>query len=378
MPAQDDGWDAYAAEIGLDPAALGERVAPGVAAAFDRFAAVRARYEDVYGLKLPAGLAHLAALIAALGAMPAAPPEHAPWAPPAEAGPQRGRAWLDAALAMRVAGLSEWFVPGGLERRTHDAAVLHDVVPSGGEGPLDPRLDMRFRRDAPQLVTFLSGDSDGLHWGFWYDSPDHFPVIAHNYARDSAETWLDEEREVIPFLRSRIAKFIDEATHEVQTMADEELRGYSLRRWRAARVVEMHLDAIASQAAAHPWDDEPACPWPRTGRYPVGSPPLALRPGTGEMPPHIPGFSFTTTDPSDEQLLRWIEEARAELAAGRPTYAHALGLYLHWLDAEALREPGGKLLLDAYEALGFRAFAEILKVHLLHRDMGSVGVFVDV
>lgn len=375
VPAQDDGWDAYGQEIGLDVEGLGERVAPVVAAVFDRLTAVRARYESLYGLKLPAGLAHLAALVAALGEMPAAPPGVAPWLPPAPPGEERGRAWLDGALAMRVAGLSEWFAPGALERRTHDAAVLHEDVPPGGEGPLDPRLDMRYRCDAPQLVTFLAGDSDGLHWGFWYDSPDHAPVIAHNYARDSAETSLDGEAEMIPFLRSRIARSIDEAASEWQTGDDEESRGYSLMRWRALRVVEAHLDVIAAQASERAWDDAPACPWPRTTGYPIGSPTLALRPDAGAVPPHVPGFSYSETDVPDEQLERWIEEARRELTAGRPAYAHALGLYLHWADRDGLRAAAGQLLLEAYEALGFHAFAGILKVHLLHRDLRSVGVF---
>ena len=376
-PPSDDGWDAYVEEIGLDPAGLGGRIARSVSAAFDRLAAVRARYESMYGLKLPAGIAHLAALVAALGEMPAAPPEQAPWAPPPEAGEMRGRAWLDASLAMRVAGVSEWFSPGGMERRTHDASVLHGIVPRGGEGPLDPRLDMRYRRDAPQFVSFLSGDTDGLHWGFWYDSPEHFPVIAHNYARDSAETWLDTEQGMIPFLRSRIAEGIDEATRALGTATDEKLRGYALRRWRALRVVALHVDEVAAQAAERAWGDEILCPWPRTEGSPVGSPPLALRPGAGEAPAHVPGFGVSPTDPSVEQLTRWIEEARAEIAAGRPAYAHALGLYLHWLDGDELRDAAGKLLLDAYEALGFHVFAEILKVHLLHRDLRSVEVFVN-
>lgn len=70
-----------------------------------------------------------------------------------------------------------------------------------------------------------------------------------------------------------------------------------------------------------------------------------------------------------------LEEARREITAGRPAYAHALGLYLHWADRDGLRAAAGQLLLEAYEALGFHAFAGILKVHLIHRDLGSVGVF---
>lgn len=371
-PAEDEGWETFAEGLNLDPEALEARVAPVADAAFDALAGVRARYEEIYGLKLPSGLAHLAALVAALGQLPENPADHY-WQP--EPGLDRGNAWLESALSMRTAGLSAWFAPGALARELLDASALHEEVPRGGEGPLDPRLDMRYRRDAPQLVPFLGGDSDGLHWGFWYDSPDHFPVIAHNYARDSAETWLDREAEVVPLLRRKIAEGIEEATQQLETGEDEEARGYPLRQWRALRVVEAHLDAIEARASTREWGAEPLCPWPRTPGYPVGSPPLALRPDAGTVPPYVLGLGASCHAPSVEQQRSWIDEARRELAAGRPAYAHALGLYLHWADGDELRDEAGQLLLHAYEALGFRAFAGILKVHLLHRDLRSVGIF---
>lgn len=69
-------------------------------------------------------------------------------------------------------------------------------------------------------------------------------------------------------------------------------------------------------------------------------------------------------------------EARSELAAGRPAYALALGLYLHWRDADEVREDAGALLRDAYRALdGGGVFADILELHLKHRDRTGVGVF---
>ncbi len=390
----DDGWNDFLAALDVSPETAEDVVSPIVEAAFETLVAVRAKYEALYGLKLPSGLAPLAALVEALGTLPSNPPKCF-WEP--EPGRDRGCAWLDSALSMRPAGLLSWFAPGGLDRATLEASEAYREVPPGCDGPLDPRLDMRYRADAPQFVTFLGGDSDGLHWGFWYDSPEHFPVIAHNYARDSAETWLDGVAEVVPFLRRSISKATEEAFEELLAEAESSDDGkdgeisYPIARWRALRVVTMLLDAIESQSSAGQ-ESEPTCPWPRTDGYPTGSPALALRPDAGTVPSDVvsyhgtadrplivtpPGWRPTGPDEArpSETHEAWIADARRELSAGRPAYAHALGLYLHWADADDVREAAGALLLDAYEAQGFRAFAEILRVHLRHRDLPSVGVF---
>ncbi|EYF04463.1 hypothetical protein [Chondromyces apiculatus] len=381
----DDGWDAFAEALGLAPDALQARVAVHAEAAAAQLPRVRAHYEQLYSLKLPSGIAYLAALVSALGDLPQDPPDPLWESPP---GLSRGSDWLDAGLSVRLAGISGWFAPDALSRETHDASVMHDEVPPGGEGPLDARLDMRYRRNAPQFVAFLGGDSDGLHWGFWYDSPDHFPVIAHNYARDSAETWLDADPEIPAFLRGKIAKATQQILEELATLENDENRHFALKIWRCLRVIEAHLDALDALdtldalspphpgAALRAPADEPRCPWPRTDRYPVGSPPLALRPDAGTVPSSVPGFSLAHDgDPSPAHLKASLEEAQRDLAEGRPAHAHALGLYLHWRDADDLRDDAGALLLATYEALGFHPFAAILKVHLLHRDLGSVGVF---
>ncbi len=388
----DEGWDDFLASLGLSPETAQEFVTPLVEAAFAVLPAVRARYKALYQLELPGGLAMLAALVEALGALPGNPPRCF-WEP--EPGRDRGCAWLDSALGMRPAGLSTWFAPGALLRQPCDAAEIYGEVPPGREGALDARLDMRYRRDAPQFVTFLGGDSDGLHWGFWYDSPAHFPVIAHNYARDSAETWLDGVVEVLPFMRKMIAKATEEAFEELVAgdpagagagepagaeaadVTEDSGISYPLARWRALRVVMLLLDGIEAAAAAFLIDapPEPPCPWPRTEGYPTGNPSLALRPDSGTVPSHVVSYQGTEDAPSLETRLAWIAKARRELAAGRPAYAQALGLYLHWADADDMREAAGALLLEAYEALGFKPFAGILRVHLQHRDLPSVGVF---
>jgi hypothetical protein len=51
-------------------------------------------------------------------------------------------------------------------------------------------LHGRYQCDHPELVTVLSGDGDGLHWGFWFDDPREPPVVVGNYARDAYEFWV--------------------------------------------------------------------------------------------------------------------------------------------------------------------------------------------
>src|SRR5262249_55580319 len=55
-------------------------------------------------------------------------------------------------------------------------------LPSVPDG-LDHRLQYRFYRDPPEFLTILSGDSDGLHFGLFYDDLAE-PCVTHYYARD--------------------------------------------------------------------------------------------------------------------------------------------------------------------------------------------------
>lgn len=368
----DEGWLELAEQLDLasSPPALRARI-EGV---LDLHPLVAARYRELYGLPLPLGVAQLAALVTSLGELPEGPPAD-DWETETSLGVERGAAWLYHALGMRPTGLCAWFLPGGLARRTIDTPELPGLPP----GPLDPRLDLRYRRDAPQFVTFLSGDSDGLHWGLWYDSPAYYPVIASNYARDSAETWLCGTGDVLTFLARQLEQRLEEVKEAWATADDEDERRYSLHTWRALRVVMARLLTVEAVVRERPAVDEERCPWPRTSVHPVGSPHLALPPGAGEVDRHTPGVEHDSTSLADAPFESWHAHAhaRAELAAGRPAAALFLGLYLHWLDDPLHRERAGHLLRDAYTALGFTAFADLLQVHLTYRDLPSVAVFAE-
>src|SRR4029079_17577588 len=123
---------------------------------WERFPAVSALVGRGYGLRLPRHLGVLCALTRSR-----------------DAAEREGLNYL----GMTSFGLTEYFGDDGL-----------NLV---GRDGLDPRLQGRYRQDPPEFVTVLGGDTDGLHYGLWYDDPADLPALTvRNYARDSAETWV--------------------------------------------------------------------------------------------------------------------------------------------------------------------------------------------
>jgi hypothetical protein len=277
----------------------------------ERFDAVKARFGAIYGLQLPRHLAVGAAFFRSLS----------------------GPVGDDLNGLVNPCGLLEWFDDGALERKMVDG--------------LDPRLDWRFRCDMPEFVTVLGGDSDGLHWGLWFDRPDQLPAhLASNYARDSAETSLSSMSTLLgAVLDWRFRHREDERESKFQQA-----------------LLEEYVSALEPMGK---WAfEEKLPPPPKRGPHLVGSPGLAL--------PAVLDPKFIPSEPPREEaaIRALIKEASADPAA-----ALAVGRLLHWLDSDHCRVEAGELLIGAYRALGYDAFGEIARLHLTHRDLPSVATF---
>lgn len=259
--------------------------------------------------------------------------------------------------AMSYLGLS----PGGIL-----TAFAHkDGLDRPTRDDLDPRLDVRFRRDPPELVTVVWGDSDGLHFGLWYDDPGELPsCIAANYARDDAETYTTGSVTLREMVLERMDDlYLDETDAPLAAMA-------ALR-----RALEDFAEADAEALRADgPIRHREATRYPWTGGLSG-----ALPPGSGVETLDMSHAANRLRYPvyrSDPDTVRvWIQEARNALDAGRPAHAMMLGRELHWVDHEAFRDDARDLLIAAYEALDRQALADIVRVHYRHRDLRSVAVF---
>ncbi|MBW6433746.1 HPF1 family protein [Actinoplanes hulinensis] len=289
----------------------------------ERFPLVAERVQRVYGLRLPRHVAVFAALWASDQAA-VLEMEHSAW------------------------GVTDYFRDGGL-----------DLV---GRDGLDERLHVRFRCDPAEFVTVMGGGSDGLHYGLWYDDPAELPtLIAHNYARDSAETWASRPPTLLGVLREQAGRFLADYGDEPE---DAE---------RAVPLIEA-LDWYAdADAEALRQDGRPRWASKTRRRTAVSLFPI-LPPRSGK--PHLPssGMRLEAFQKDPAKAAEWIADAGSELAAGRPALALSVGSELHWVDRDEYREAGLALLTGAYRALGRDALAGIAEVHAAHRDLRSVRV----
>ncbi|GIG02989.1 ADP-ribosylation family protein [Catellatospora citrea] len=301
----------------------------------DRFAAVAKRFRDVYGLRLPRHMAVFAAFFDSLG--------------------KRGRNLADDALGLTPGGITSYFDADGLALTGRDG--------------LDERLESRFRRDPPEFVTIMWGNSDGEHFGLWYDDPAEPPTfVAHNFARDSAETWTSGSRSGLVEILRRIDKGDADAAYDPQLDDPERQR----LRDRFRQLVGEFADADRQACAA-----DGLSRWFGEHRPPIlGAlcPALPADAGDPRGGDERANERFRAYRAGAVEVRDWIAEAERELAAGAPAYALVLGQELHWMDSDAFRADALRLLTGAYRALGRDALAEIAAVHHAHRDLRSVAV----
>jgi hypothetical protein len=299
---------------------------------FERFDAVATRMKEVYGLQLPRHLAVYAAFSASLT-------------------PLETSGLND--LERHPGGIMIWFKDGGLNRKTRDG--------------LDPRLEMRYRRDPPEFVTVMGGDMDGLHYGLWYDDPAGLPsFIAHNYARDSAETWKSEVT-VLRELTAHIRRRIEKPDYPEEPIPP------------GLHALSATLDWFREADEKSLAEDGPR-QWANSKRGSIiGGLAPALPPDAGDSRATRRACEERSAAYHDkgqsEKIDSWISEAMEELKHGKPAFALTLGRELHWLDAEKYRATSVNLLCDAYKALGRHALAGIAAVHHAHRDLKSVCVY---
>ncbi len=253
-----------------------------------------------------------------------------------------------------------------------DARFRGEELPDPIDG-LDHRLHDRYYRDPPELITVLTGDSDGLHFGLFYDDPITSQAsVSGSYARDSAELASHQ-----PTLLCMVRKELENREGHART----EARQHELRtRLALLRAAVMDFETVERQEQG----------WDYVEKYSPVSPdrvPTLDRGGVLAVP--VPGgFAL----PRDHEGLRviyeaitgdqpvvgeWIARAHAACAAGDAAFALALGRDLHWASGGvAAREDAAVgLLVAAYVALGRPALADIARVHHRHRGLANVDMY---
>ncbi|GHO50656.1 ADP-ribosylation family protein [Ktedonospora formicarum] len=261
-------------------------------------------------------------------------------------------------LGISPGGIFEYFEKAGRER-----------IPQAG---LDHRLNDRFYRDPPEFFTALHGDTDGLHFGLWYDNP-HEPsaFAASYYSRDGGgiaykgQTLLEAVREEIEWTEFHSDDYSEQEEERSQHRLSIQLLRDAVMEYETGDRPERGEDYVDTYGNTE-------------GRIPTCNELGVIVP-----PPHEQLLErdveaiYHAIRTDDHQVKTWIDEALQACAQGQPARALALGHDLHWLshDQQERKEAAHLLLIRAYEMLGYRALAEIATLHHQYRDLPNVDIY---
>lgn len=264
---------------------------------------------------------------------------------------------ITSALGISPCGIFAYFEQAGRER-----------LPQAG---LDHRLYERFSCDPPEFLTALQGDSDGLHFGLWYDNPQKPEAfVTSYYSRDGGgigyegQTLLEALREQIEW-----AEYHSNAESE-----PEERRRYRLS-------IKLLRDAVMEyETGDRPEQGEEyiATLKKLEGRIPTYNELGVVVPPPYEQALERDAEAIGRAICDDAPPVQtWIAEALQACTQGQPALALALGHDLHWLshDQQARKEAAHLLLSKAYAVLGYQALAEIASLHHQYRDLPNVDIY---
>ena len=264
-------------------------------------------------------------------------------------------------------GILDWFVPSFEKWQLKDG--------------LDHRLHYRYKPAPPEFVCVMTGDSDGLNYGLWYEDPACEPLcVASFYARDDASVGFSGETILSAYRRSLERCYQD---HEGDDDLSECERVDNLCLLDELRSALIFFEGADRQEVGASYEDcyyknveFPNRAFTLDGFGVATNKDIELHDVLPNRPQN--GYDLYKTIINDEELVsKWIENARKALAARNPYPALVLGRDLHarW-DKEEFQPIALELMTGAYEMLGRTSLAEIARVHHEHRDLKSVDVYV--
>lgn len=241
-------------------------------------------------------------------------------------------------------------------------------------------LHWRYYRDPPEFFTVMAGDTDGLHWGYWFDdlATPQAACVASYYARDAFELSTDGNT-LFEALRLRL-----EYLH-----ADNELNaeyGYvSADEHRKSRDDYARFrDRLLSVATTERPEVGDAYTDLYAGHAARSDGVVAETPeGMGIVVPDEKYHKMSMRYRSLVKQLRKGEDWEATVQTARsllsthPGAALQVGKILWTCSGEEKQKAAGELLEAAYAALGRDTLRTVLQTHLACRDLPQVDILAD-
>lgn len=217
-------------------------------------------------------------------------------------------------------------------------------------------LGTRYYDDPPEFFLVFSGDTDGLHWGYWFDDPDNSPSfsVADYYSRDAYEI-TEDGGTLFEAFRLHLERCHDSTLENIETDPDAEqyqaeyqadLEKYALIRTRLMQYAtadrpEIGDDYVEQYGGGEGDRGIVAETFDGMGIVVSDSLYRPLSLGDGEL---------RARAIADAALSEVVAEAQRALAEGFPGTALKLGRDL-WIGNERQKQDAYRLLSSAYEAL---------------------------
>ena len=264
-----------------------------------------------------------------------------------------------------------------------------DATPRDG---LDVRLHGRYYRDPPEMLTFMHGGTDGLHFGLWFDDGRNAAGVVSYYNNDGVD--LTPPRGTpLEVVRAAVEVAVDRHNQEWSRDSEDlhRKRSFDLRLLREA---VMGFETADRPEIGSAYDAKYGAPLRAADREQPDPSRLQTLDGAGAQVdgatqhgsmrrlPRCEAERAVLDDirkaigQNDVVVDQWVAEARRRLLAGDAADALCLGRDLHWCAAgnRGREQIAADLLADAYRALGRDSLAEIVTIHGAHRDLAGVDV----
>lgn len=197
-------------------------------------------------------------------------------------------------------------------------------------------LETAFYKDPPEFVTLLLGDVDGLHWGYYADTPGTLPYpVAHYYQNDSFELEIDGD------LFDAVANHAGDVRQNLEDLIQSDPGSAGQYRERIHRI-DAVLEILATYHKHSPIARRVTAPT-RDGMG-IVVPDELYAPLLPEDP-----FQDASYRPTNDEVRHFQELAFAALRNGHPGTALKLGKDL-W-DYVEFFDVSYELLDNAYTAL---------------------------
>jgi DNA-binding transcriptional ArsR family regulator len=229
-------------------------------------------------------------------------------------------------------------------------------------------LHYRYYMDPPEFFTVLTGDSDGLHWGYWVDDlkTSEFSV-AHYYNNDAyniLECGTTIFEAVRLYLEQRYHSFLEYMDEEEEGYVTEKLPGFQI-----LRECIMQYETVDRKAIGMDYIDE----YEERNKRKVSA---ELTYGMGivvqdEFYKKMDNYSYKDLNLKKAEKLSM--RAEKYLEEGFPGNALQIGKEL-WAYGERYKALMYPILEKAYKALGREQLLEILKIHREYREISSVDI----